>query len=93
MFNDPIGGRSVIEVSSEFRMRVTEQIGVVPFVDGGTVYQEAYPDFSNTFRWAAGLGLRYFTGFGPVRLDVAFPIHKRDSDDTYQFYISFGQAF
>ncbi len=54
---------------------------------------EAYPDFSNTFRWAAGLGLRYFTGFGPVRLDVAFPIHKRDSDDTYQFYISFGQAF
>jgi translocation and assembly module TamA len=92
-FNDPIGGRSVIEVSSEFRMRVTEQIGVVPFVDGGTVYQEAYPDFSNTFRWAAGLGLRYFTGFGPVRLDVAFPIHKRDSDDTYQFYISFGQAF
>jgi translocation and assembly module TamA len=92
-FNDPIGGRSVIEVSSEFRMRLTEQIGVVPFVDGGTVYQEAYPDFSNTFRWAAGLGLRYFTGFGPVRLDVAFPINKRDSDDSYQFYISFGQAF
>ncbi len=92
-FDDPIGGRSVIEVSSEFRMRVTEQIGVVPFVDGGTVYREAYPDFSNTFRWAAGLGLRYFTGFGPVRLDVAFPINKRDSDDSYQFYISFGQAF
>jgi translocation and assembly module TamA len=47
-FNDPIGGRSVIEVSSEFRMRVTEQIGLVPFVDGGTVYEEVYPDFSNT---------------------------------------------
>jgi len=92
-FNDPIGGRSVIEVSSEFRMRVTEQIGLVPFVDGGTVYEEVYPDFSNTFRWAAGLGLRYFTGFGPVRLDVAVPLNERDSDDSYQFYISFGQAF
>jgi translocation and assembly module TamA len=92
-FHDPIGGRSVIEVSTELRMRLTEEIGVVPFVDGGTVYRESYPDFSNTFRWAAGLGLRYFTGIGPVRLDVAFPINGRDSDDAYQFYISFGQAF
>jgi translocation and assembly module TamA len=91
--NDPIGGRSLIEVSTELRIRVTEQIGVVPFVDGGTVYTSSYPDFSNTFRWAGGLGLRYFTGIGPVRLDVAFPINRRDTDDTYQFYISFGQAF
>ena len=92
-FDDPIGGRSVIEVSGELRVRATEQIGIVPFVDGGTVYEESYPDFSNTFRWAAGLGLRYFTGFGPLRLDVAFPIDRRDSDDFFQFYVSFGQAF
>ncbi len=90
---DPVGGRSLLEVSTELRVRVTDQIGVVPFVDGGTVYEESYPDFSNTFRWAAGLGLRYFTGIGPVRLDVAFPVNRRDTDDTYQFYISFGQAF
>lgn len=90
---DPIGGRSLIEVSTELRVRLTEQIGVVPFVDGGTVYRSSYPDFSDTFRWAAGLGLRYFTGIGPVRLDVAFPINRRDTDDVYQFYISFGQAF
>ena len=92
-FDDPIGGRSVIEVSSEVRVRATERLGVVPFVDGGTVYRSTTPDFSNTFRWAAGLGLRYFTGFGPIRLDIAFPINKRDSDDDFQFYISFGQAF
>jgi translocation and assembly module TamA len=90
---DPVGGRSLLEVSTELRVRVTDQIGVVPFVDGGTVYRSSYPDFSNTFRWAAGLGLRYFTGIGPVRLDVAFPINRRDTDDVYQFYISFGQAF
>ena len=92
-FDDPIGGRSVIEVSGELRVRATDEIGIVPFVDGGTVYEESYPDFSNTFRWAAGLGLRYFTGFGPLRLDVAFPINGRDSDDFFQFYVSFGQAF
>lgn len=91
--NDPIGGRSVIEVSGELRVRVTEQVGVVPFVDGGTVYEESYPDFSNKFRWAAGLGLRYFTGFGPLRLDFAVPLNKRSSDDDFQFYVSLGQAF
>jgi len=92
-FGDPVGGRSVLEVSSEFRMRLTETVGVVPFIDGGTVYEERYPDFTETFRWGAGVGLRYFTGFGPVRLDVAIPVNKRDTDDDYQFYISFGQAF
>ena len=74
-------------------MQLTDTIGVVPFVDGGTVYDASYPDFDETFRWAAGLGLRYFTGFGPVRVDFAIPVNKRNDDDSFQFYISFGQAF
>ena len=92
--DDPLGGRSLIEVGAELRVRVTETIGVVPFVDGGTVYDSSYPDFDETFRWAAGLGVRYFTGFGPIRLDVAVPLNKRDDvDNDFEFYISFGQAF
>lgn len=92
--NDPLGGRSLVEVGAELRVRVTDSIGVVPFADGGTVYDSPYPDFDGTFRWAAGLGLRYFTGFGPVRLDVAVPLNKRkDVDNDFEFYISFGQAF
>ena len=50
--------------------------------DGGTVFDSSYPDFDETFRWAAGLGLRYFTGVGPLRLDFAFPLDKRDRDDA-----------
>ncbi|MDH3474724.1 MAG: BamA/TamA family outer membrane protein, partial [Rhodospirillales bacterium] len=90
---DPLGGRSLIEVGAEVRLQLTDTIGVVPFVDGGTVYDASYPDFDETFRWAAGLGLRYFTGFGPVRVDFAIPVNKRNDDDSFQFYISFGQAF
>jgi translocation and assembly module TamA len=93
--NDPIGGRSVIELSAEARFRITERIGLVPFLDGGTVFTN--PDFTtegdDTIRWAAGLGGRYFTVIGPIRLDVAFPINKRDVDDDFQFYVSIGQAF
>jgi translocation and assembly module TamA len=91
---DPIGGRSRIEVSAEVRVRVWREIGVVPFIAGGQVYESVYPDFSESFQWAAGLGLRYHTVVGPLRLDVAFPINRRAGiDDSFQIYISLGQAF
>ncbi|MGF1628585.1 MAG: autotransporter assembly complex family protein [Kiloniellaceae bacterium] len=90
----PFGGTSLVEVGGELRVRVTDEIGVVPFIDGGTVYDDPIPTGDETLRWAAGLGLRYFTGFGPIRLDVAFPLNPRDGvDEVFQFYISFGQAF
>ncbi len=92
--DDPLGGTSLVELGGEIRVRVTEEIGVVPFVDGGTVFDDPWPNGDETLRWAAGLGVRYFTGFGPLRLDVAFPLNPRDDvDDAFQFYVSFGQAF
>jgi translocation and assembly module TamA len=91
--NDPLGGRSLVEISGELRVRVTETVGIVPFIDGGAVFDSAYPDFAEEFRWAGGLGVRYFSGIGPLRLDVAVPINKRSGDDSFEFYISLGQAF
>ena len=91
--DDPLGGRSAIELGAEVRVRITEEIGVVPFIEGGIVGNEPMPDFEEEFLWALGLGLRYFTVIGPLRLDLAFPINGRDSDDVFQFYISLGQAF
>lgn len=91
---DPFGGTSIVELGAEVRVRVTEEIGIVPFIDGGTVYDDPWPNGDETIRWAAGLGLRYFTGFGPVRVDFAFPLNPRDGvDELFQFYVSFGQAF
>jgi len=91
--NDPVGGRSVLETGAELRLRVTETIGVVPFVEGGTAYEERVPQLDREIRWAAGLGLRYFTAIGPLRLDFAFPLNRRHIDDSFQFYVSIGQAF
>lgn len=91
--NNPLGGRTLLELSGELRIRVTEKIGVVPFLDGGAVSDDPYPNFDSGMRWAGGLGLRYFTDFGPLRLDVAFPINGRDVDNFFEFYVSFGQAF
>lgn len=91
--NDPLGGRSILELNGEVRIRVTDRIGLVPFVDAGTVFNSPYPDFDETIRWAAGLGARYFTDFGPLRLDIAVPVNERNIDSALQFYISLGQAF
>jgi len=91
--DDPLGGRSVLELGAEVRIRVYEDFGVVPFVEGGIVGDRSFVDFDEEFLWSVGLGLRYFTPIGPLRLDVAFPVNPRDSDDFFQFYVSLGQAF
>lgn len=92
--DDPIGGRSMFEVGGELRWRVIGNFGVVPFIDGGSVFPEWYPSFNERIFWGAGLGLRYFSVAGPLRLDVATPLNGRSGiDDRVQFYLSLGQAF
>lgn len=93
--NEPVGGRSAAEIGLELRLRLTDTIGIVPFVEGGNVYTDSAPDLANPhFLWGTGLGLRYYTDFGPIRFDIATPINERDVvDKPVQFYVSFGQAF
>ena len=90
--DDPIGGRSVFDTSLELRRKIAKDIGIVAFVDGGSAFDDAYPTFNN-LRWGAGLGMRYYTPIGPVGLDVAVPLNKRGFDDSFQVYITLGQAF
>jgi translocation and assembly module TamA len=88
----PLGGASSLELGAEFRYRITDTIGVVPFVEGGNVYPTSLPDNSSLF-WGAGIGLRYYTVVGPVRLDLATPFTHRPGDSPIEVYISIGQAF
>jgi translocation and assembly module TamA len=90
----PVGGSSLIELSVECRLKITERLGVVGFLDGGNVFTTKYPDFGEKLFWGAGAGFRYYTRIGPLRLDVGFPLDRRpDSDDRFQIYVSLGQAF
>jgi translocation and assembly module TamA len=92
--NEPDGGLSFTEVSMETRLRWGENWGGVVFLDGGFAYADAVPKFGQDLHWGAGFGLRYYTSFAPIRLDVAVPLNKRDAiDDSLQVYISIGQAF
>ncbi|GGE76109.1 autotransporter assembly complex protein TamA [Sphingomonas prati] len=89
--NDPIGGRSLTEFAIEGRYRFGN-FGVVPFVDAGRVGEASSPSISG-LRYGAGIGGRYYTNFGPLRLDVATPIGRKRGESKIALYISIGQAF
>ncbi|WP_245990367.1 autotransporter assembly complex protein TamA [Tabrizicola piscis] len=87
-----IGGQYFLGGSIELRAKVTERIGVVGFVDAGSIGLDGFLDDISDPHAGAGLGLRYDTGFGPIRLDVAAPVSGTTGDGV-QIYIGLGQAF
>lgn len=90
--DDPIGGLSFAETSFEIRYAVTDTIGIVPFIDAGTVSTSSTPDFSDV-KVGAGIGLRYLTPFGPLRVDAAVPLNPDSGDPSFGIYAGIGQSF
>ena len=89
--NDPVGGRDQVEFAAEARYRFGN-FGIVPFVDAGRVGESSQPALSG-LRYGAGIGARYYTNFGPLRIDVATPIGRRPGESVIALYIGIGQAF
>jgi len=87
------GGLSMVTLNAELRAKVTETIGVTAFFDAGTVGSEPWPTGSDAWHRGVGLGLRYQTGFGPLRLDVARGLDRVAGDPEVAIYIGLGQAF
>jgi translocation and assembly module TamA len=88
---DPVGGRSLNEFALEARYRFGD-FGIVPFIDAGNSYDSTFPSGSD-LKFGAGIGGRFYTNFGPLRIDVATPLNKREGDGRVALYISIGQAF
>ncbi|MEO0033010.1 MAG: hypothetical protein RIS94_2768 [Pseudomonadota bacterium] len=92
---DPTGGRSLTEFSLEARIKtglMGGAVGLVPFVDAGTVGTGTSPTLRD-LRMGAGLGIRYQTNFGPIRIDVGTPLNRRAGDSRIGVYVALGQAF
>ena len=90
--NTPMGGLSLVEASAEIRQVIRGPLGAVVFVDAGSVGSQQYPDF-HSLSVGAGVGVRYNLGFAPLRLDVGFPLNRRQGDGAFQLYVSIGQSF
>lgn len=87
------GGRSLFESSVEIRQRLTGNFGAVAFADLGLVGADSVLDFSEDVKIGVGAGLRYYTGLGAIRLDVAVPLDPGKDDPDFGIYVGIGQAF
>ncbi len=88
----PTGGTSLGAATVEYRQRIRDSFGAVAFVDAGQVGTGSSP-FSGQLHLGAGVGARYYTPIGPIRLDFAIPLNKQPGDDSFELYIGIGQAF
>ncbi len=95
VFDDPIGGRSLAEFALEARVRTPlfdNSLAIVPFLDAGNIYTSPLPRLDD-LRFGAGIGVRYHTNFGPIRVDIGTPLDRRSGDPRIAVYVSLGQAF
>lgn len=94
-FGEALGGGSLVEGAIEARIQtglLDGAVEIVPFIDAGTISRRARPDFE-VFRVGAGIGARYKTSFGPIRVDVGVPVNPGEFDAPVVVYVSLGQAF
>jgi outer membrane protein insertion porin family len=98
---DPIGGRTMLEVSTEARFTVRGKLGAVLFVDGGNAWEGPWEARLGELRWAVGPGIRYDTPIGPLRFDLGIQLNPIDGlviegspeERKWRVHFSIGQAF
>jgi len=90
--NEPQGGAAIDAIGVEFRQRVWGQAGAALFADAAQVNSGNAP-FQGILREGIGVGVRYYTPIGPIRVDVAVPVNKPPGGDNFELYLGIGQAF
>lgn len=89
----PLGGRSVVELSTELRHPVTSAIDIGGFVDAGQVSLDSWDFPFDDLQYGLGLGVRYRSVIGPLRVDLGFPLERRGDDAAWQVYFAVGATF
>lgn len=89
---NPTGGTAISAGTVELRQRILGSYGFAAFLDVGQVSSNGTP-FTSNWHAGAGIGARYYTSIGPIRLDVAVPLNKLPGGDSLELYVGIGQAF
>ena len=87
-----LGGEALFVVNQELRFPVAGDFEGVVLIDSGNVWADA-DELFDEFLSSAGLGVRYRSPLGLLRLDVAVPLDRREGDDSVRFYLGFGHVF
>jgi translocation and assembly module TamA len=88
----PEGGTALSAATIEYRQRILENYGFAAFMDAGQANANGNP-FAGNYHVGVGIGARYYTSIGPIRVDFAVPVNKEPGGDSFELYIGIGQAF
>ena len=94
--NVPRGGNEQLIINAEARipLPIKKGLSIVPFYDGGNVFPNiGFHDFTSLYSNNVGIGLRYSTPVGPIRVDLGHNLNPVLGVKSTQYFISIGQAF
>lgn len=93
----PKGGNELLVINSEARIplpMIKQGLSIVPFYDGGNVFARVgFHDFTSLYSNSVGIGARYATPVGPIRIDLGHNLNPVNGVKSTQYFISIGQAF
>ncbi len=89
----PAGGGGLALLNFEYRFPVAGPVGGTLFLDGGNVWNEYRDIRPDALKWGAGLGVRYLSPVGPLRLEVGWKLDREPFEDPYVWFISLGNPF
>jgi outer membrane protein insertion porin family len=90
---DPIGGNAFLMENLELRVSLGKGIGIVAFLDGGNVWPKIDDMTLSDLKFTTGLGLRYNTPVGPVRVDYGHKLQREKGESAGEVHFSIGHAF
>lgn len=89
---NPTGGNVFAMANLEFRTDIGKGFGVVTFLDLGNVW-EKIENFDMNFKYTTGIGLRYNTPVGPLRVDYGHKLNREKGESPGELHFSIGHAF
>ncbi|HLA77349.1 MAG TPA: BamA/TamA family outer membrane protein [Vicinamibacteria bacterium] len=89
----PAGGNSLLFAGTELRWDLGKYLSTAAFAESGNVYSLVSDTTLNDLRYTAGVGVRYRSPLGPLRLDWAYKLNRRPNEDPSTFHFAIGHAF
>ncbi len=88
-----IGGNKSLVFNAEIHFPLFDPLAGVLFFDMGNVFAEGVNYQLNNLRTGAGVGIRFFTPMGPIRLDWGYKLDRKDRESAYEWHFAMGTYF
>jgi outer membrane protein insertion porin family len=90
---DPIGGDGLALANIDYRFSIAGGVGGIVFVDLGNVWQRWQDINPSEAKGGVGVGIRYLSPIGPLRLEVGWKLDREPGESAYEVFLSFGNPF